>query len=345
MNESNPLPLAQPVLVTGGAGFIGRHIVEQLLSRGNQAVVFDVPGAPVPPAWEGRVRLIRGDIATRGDVDRAMEGMGTVFHTAAVVSDWAPRAAYERVTLEGSRHVFEAAARNHTRVLLLSSCAVYGTQIGRQVLREEGGWGQPLGLYSEYKQKQETLGWEFNEKQGMELSVVRPSKVYGPGSKPWVREVAATLRSGKPTLVNGGNYIPGLVYVDNLVDILLRAASLPQAQGRVYNGYDGTTVTLRQYFTDLARIVGAPPPRPMPGWFARILASVIGPTWTALKIQSRPLLTSDSLRMVSSEYRISMDRVRGELGFEPRVTYDEGLHRVEAYWKSLPQPELKGESR
>ena len=328
-------PLPQPVLVTGGAGFIGAHLVERLLADGNRVVVFDVPNAPVPAAWRERVRIVRGDIANPADVRGAMQGIGAVFHTAAIVSDWAPRRAYERVTLQGSRLVFQAAVENKTRVVLLSSGAVYGDKIGRGVLREDEPLGRPIGIYSEYKQKQEALGWEFHREHGMPLRVVRPTKVFGPGSKPWVHQVARNLLSGKPTLINGGNYNPGLIYVENLVDILVRAASLSQAQGRCYNGYDGTLVTLRQYFTDLARIIGAPPPTVMPGWLAKVLAAVIGPVWSILNVQSRPLLTNDSLRMISSDYQISTDRVRDELGFAPLVSYEEGLRRVEAYWRTL----------
>ncbi|MBI5030403.1 MAG: NAD(P)-dependent oxidoreductase [Chloroflexi bacterium] len=329
------LPLPNPVLVTGGAGFIGAHLVERLLADDNQVISFDVPGVRVPETWRDRIRIVTGDIANENDVCNALQGVGTVFHTAAVVSDWAPRQAYERVTIQGSRFVFEQAVKNKTRVLLLSSGAVYGDKIGRGVLCEDDPLGHPIGIYSEYKQKQEMLGWEYHRQHGMQLSVVRPTKVFGPGSKPWVHEVAKNLLSGKPTLINGGNYIPGFVYVDNLVDILIRAASLPQAQGRVYNGYDGTTATLRQYFTDLARIVGAPSPKAMPGWFAKILAAVIGPTWKILNIQSRPLLTNDSLRMISSNYEISTKRVRNELGFTSLVSYEEGMRRIEAYWHTL----------
>ena len=327
--------LTQPILVTGGAGFIGAHLVERLLADGNHVSVFDVPGAPIPDTWHTRARIIYGDIANHDDVRAAMQGIGTVFHTAAIVSDWAPRKSYERVTLQGSRYVFEEAVRNKARVLLLSSGSVYGDKIGRVELREDEPLGKPLGVYGEYKQKQEMLAWDFHREQGMPLSVVRPFKVFGPGSKPWVHEVAKNLFAGKPTLINGGNYNPGLIYIDNLVDILLLAASLPHAQGRCYNGYDGSRITLRQYFTDLARIIGAPPPRVMPGWFARILAMVIEPTWKILKIKTRPLLTRDSLRMISSDYRISTARVFNELGFTPRVSYAEGMRRVETYWKSL----------
>ncbi len=334
-NNVEKFLLPQPVLVTGGAGFIGSHLVGRLLADGNQVVVFDVPEARIPDTWRDRVRIVHGDIANETDVRAAMQNIGTVFHTAAVVSDWAPRDAYERVTLQGSRFVFERAVQNKTRVLLLSSGSVYGDKIGRGVLREDESLGRPLGIYGEYKQKQEMLGWEFQRAHGMQLSVVRPFKVFGPGSRPWVHEVAKNLLDAKPVLIDGGNYVPGLIYIDNLVDILVRAAAFPQAQGRVYNGYDGTTITLRQYFTDLARIVSAPPPKEMPGWFAKILASVLGPTWRVLNIKTRPLLTHDSLRFISTDYQISTERVFNELGFAPCVTYAEGMRRVEEYWRNL----------
>ena len=287
--------LAEPILVTGGLGFIGRHSVEALLQRGQAVAVFDVPGAPVPARWGDRVRVLRGDIANADEVRAALDGIRTVLHTAAVVSE----------DLEP---------------------------------------GRPIGAYSFYKQQQEALAWQFQRERGLKLSVVRPSKVFGPGSRPWVHEAAQALRRGSPTLVGGGDYNPGLVYVDNLVDILLRAASLPQAQGRAYNGYDGTAATLRQYFTDLARIVGAPAPRVMPRWFASLLAAVIEPAWRLLRLKSRPLLTRDSLRMLSSEYRISQERARAELGFTPLVSYEEGVRRVEAYWRGLQAHHPSGET-
>jgi nucleoside-diphosphate-sugar epimerase len=332
---SDRFSLPGPALVTGGLGFIGRHLVEALLEREQPVIVFDLPGGRVPDSWRGRVEVRFGDITQSAEVQAALADAGVIFHTAAVVSDWAPRADFESVTLEGSRYVFDAAVRSSARVLLLSSFSVYGDKIGRGLLREESGFGQPLGIYGEYKQKQEALAWDYHRQHGLPLTVVRPSKVYGPGSKPWVHEVANVLRRGQPALIDGGNYVPGLVYVDNLVDLILLAASHPQALGRAYNGYDGTTTTLRQYFTDLAQIVGAPPPRSMPRWAAGLLAAVIEPAWKLLRIQSRPLLTRDSLRLISANYQISIERAQIELGFRPRVTYAEGIRRIAEYWRDF----------
>jgi nucleoside-diphosphate-sugar epimerase len=330
---NNPPSLPQPVLVTGGAGFIGRHLVNRLLDFDNDVRVFDLPGVSLPEAWNGRVRLIEGDIADPVDVHRAMQGIGTVFHAAAVVSDWAPAALYERVTIDGSRHLFEEATRNGTRVMLLSSGAVYGKHVGREpVLHEDLPFIEPMGIYGYYKQRQETMAWQFHRERGMALSVVRPFKVYGPASGPWLHEVAKALLSGKPVLINGGNINMALIYVENLADILILAASLPQAQGRVYNGNDGSTITMRRYLTDLAEIIGAPEPRVMPGWAAQAIAHALPPIWRILGLRSRPLMTPDSVKILMTDYNISAERVRTELGYTARVSYEESLKRIEAYW-------------
>ena len=325
--------LPQPVVVTGGAGFIGRHMVARLLEMNHAVTVFDVPGARLDPAWRDRVRFVGGDVTDPADVAAAMEGAGSVIHAAAVVTDWAPAADYERVDIGGSRLVFDAAVRNGTRVLLISSFAVYGDQVGRAaVLSEDLTPGQPFGIYGRYKQLQEAMAWRYHREQGMALTVVRPSKVYGPGSKPWLHEVANNLLAGRPVLINGGNFNPGLVYVENLVEIILRAAGLPEGQGRLYNGYDATNITWQRYCTDLARIIGAPPPKAMPGWVAQGIAVLAPPLWRLLRKTSRPLMTGDSLRVLMTDYHISTERACSELGFERLVSYEDSLARIATYW-------------
>lgn len=334
MNEIPLLP--QPVVVTGGAGFIGRHLVERLLELGNRVTVFDLPGVQPPDSWQNRVHLVHGDVANPEDVRRALDGAGYIFHTAAVVSDWAPAADYERITLQGSRCVFDEALRNGAGVQLLSSFAVYGDSIRTPgELNEDTPLGKPMGTYGRYKQLQEQMAWRYHREQGMPLSVVRPTKVYGPGSRPWLHEVAKNLLGGKPVLINGGSFNPALVYIDNLVDVLVLAAALPQAQGRCYNGYDGSAVTWRQYCTDLAQIIGAPPPRLMPGWTAWTIALLSPPLWRLLGKKTRPLMTSDSLRVLMTDYHISTARLRQELGWQPRTGYQQGLEAIAAYWKAV----------
>lgn len=328
----SPPRLAEPVLVTGATGFIGSHLVLRLLQEGYTVRVLALPDDPLPRLWGGRIDLRRGDVADAAAVEQAMAGVATVFHLAAVVQDWGRSALHERVTVGGTRHVLGRAAAEDARAVLVSSIVVYGDQIGRVDCHEDLPPGRPLGPYSRSKLAQEEIGREFAESVGLRLTVVRPSNVFGPGSRPWVHEVVHLLQRRGITLIDGGEQSAGLCWIDNLVEILLRAGSVEGAVGRVYNAADGGDVSWRRYFTDLAKMVGAPPPRSASLRLARPLATLFEMVWRTLPFaRRRPPITHEALNLVGSSHRIPIDRACEELGFEPVVSYEQAMEVLAGY--------------
>ncbi len=309
--------LRGPVLVTGATGFIGRRIVERLLAGGAAVSAFVLPGESVPVGWGAGGEVVRGDVADAPAVDRAMEGIGTVVHLAAVVGDWAPASLFDRVTVRGTRHVLSAAAAARARAVLASSVVVYGDSIGRDVCDEDHPFGRPLGLYGRSKQAQELCARELAASRGLEVVIVRPTNVFGPGSRPWVDEVLAQIRRGLPTLVGGGAGRAGLCSVENAVDVFLRAAATPSAAGRIYNASDGSEVTWRRYFEDLARAAGAPPPKAVPELVARASARVCEAVWRLGRLAGRPPITREALNLIGSDFQVPIERARRELGYSP----------------------------
>jgi nucleoside-diphosphate-sugar epimerase len=280
--------------------------------------------------WPGAVEVVRGDVTDPVSLPPATRGAATVVHLAAVVSDWGREETFRRVTVEGTENVLGLVDPG-TRVLLVSSVVVYGDSVGKDLCDEDHPFGRPLGPYSRSKQAQERLAWDLARERGFELTVVRPTNVYGPGSKPWVHEVVALLRRRRPVLVGAGDGNAALCHVDNLIDLLLRAASAPQAVGRAYNASDGSDVTWRRYFTDLARIAGTEPPRSISRFLARLGAAAAEAIWGTLRISSRPPLTREALNLVGSNLRIPIERARRDLEYAPTVAYEEGLATVASY--------------
>jgi nucleoside-diphosphate-sugar epimerase len=321
------MSIQNPILITGATGFIGRALAARLLAEGHALRAFVLPGESTEGAWPGPVEVVRGDIADAGSVQRALAGVPTVFHLAAVVGDWGDEALFQRITVDGTKNVLLAAAPG-ARVVLASSVVVYGDAVVRDVCPEDHPWGRPVGPYSRSKQQQEKLAFELARARGLLLTAVRPTNVYGPGSRVWVHEAIAVLRRGLPTLVGGGEKNAALCYVDNLCDVFVRAAATSAAVGRAYNASDGSDVTWKRYFTDLARIAGAKPPKSMPRPLARATACVCEPLWRAMRKKSRPPVTFESLNLVGSDLRVPIDRARGELGYQPKVSYEEGIARV-----------------
>ena len=123
----------------------------------------------------------------------------------------------------------------------------------------------------------------------------------------------------------------GLAYVDNVADILILAGSTEKAIGRAYNASDGTDVTWREYFTDIADMLGVKNPKSIPRPLAAFGASLFEGIWKLFGMQKRPLITREALNLIGSDNRIPIERVKNELGYMPQVSYAEGLKIIKEY--------------
>ena len=323
--------LAQPVLVTGATGFIGQVLVDKLLEQDNKVSALVLPQEEIPVSWGDRVEIIRGSIIDPEAVQTSMKGAGTVFHLAAVVGDWGDEKLFWETGVDGTRHILDEALKYKTRTVLASSIVVYGENIGKCECTEDVSFGKILGPYSRVKQAQEKMAWEYHKEKELPLTVIRPANVYGPGSKPWVHQVLYTLRQGGPTLINGGDFNAGLVYVDTVAEAMIIAASSPKAIGRAYNVCDENDITWKRYLSDLSEIVGLPKPKAIPGFLAKPAGVAINTVWKTFNIKKQPPMTRESLNLVGSRHRINVDRLKNDLKYKPDYPYEKGLAEVKKY--------------
>lgn len=305
--------------------------MQRLVDEGYAPHAFVLPSERLPAHWRERVRVHLGDVAQRSSVAKAVAEARTVFHLAALVGDWGTDEQHRRVTVRGTENVLGEAARRQARALVASSVVVYGDAIGREVCDEDHPMGRPLGPYSRAKQEQERIALRLEGDRSLRVTIVRPTNVFGPGSRPWVDLAAAQLSSGGPMLIGDGEQHAGLTYVDNVVDVFVRAAERPASVGRTYNASDDNGITWRRYFSELAQLVGAPPPKAINKRLAAIAAGGAETAFRLLRRQERPPITREALNLVSAHHRVPITRARNELGYEPRVGYKEAMKAVAAY--------------
>ena len=321
----DPSSLRAPVLVTGATGFIGRRLIDRLTAAGVPVTALLLENEAVPTEWGGSVEIARGNVCDPASVRSALAGVGTVFHLAALVAEQnSDYDAHWAVTAEGSRNVYAAAAIQGARVVVTTSICAYGDRVSRDVCEETSERGLHQGPYGRAKQGQEDFAREAHERDGLAVTVVRPSNVFGIGSKPWLQMLSERIATGT-MVVLGGSGNAGLVYVENLVDALLLVAANDVAIGRTYNVCDGAPVTWRKYMDDLAAILEvAPPPEvPREALYEAALANEdpaqnIGP-------RSEEIPPLEMLNLVGADSRFPTDRIREDVGWTPRVTYEEAL--------------------
>lgn len=251
-------------LVTGGAGFIGSHLVRALRHRDVDVRVLDNFTSGRRDNLPSDVELIEGDIVDGDLVQQAMSDIDVVFHLAAIASvvesarDW--RRAHA-VNLGGALEVFHAAARRQgkCRVVFASSAAVYGETLGLPL--DEDSPTLPLSHYGADKLAAEFHAHVLAESSGLDWVGFRIFNVYGPGQNPAspysgvVSIFIDRLRSGKDLRIFGdGNQCRDFVFIDDVVSCLLWAMNPEVPKSNVFNLCTGRGITITELANLLLRL-------------------------------------------------------------------------------------------
>lgn len=320
------------VLVTGGPGFIGRRVVQRFVDSGHEVISFSLPGEEALPQWGGRVTMAYGDLADSDALQRAAEGCALLIHLAAPVGVSGRYQWQWDVIAQGTRNACEAIAAQRGRAVVASSIAVYGTHIQTQICHEDVGHGPWAGAYGRAKQGQEDVARAVCAAHDVPLTLLRPANVYGlGGSSAWGDRLIAAIRaSGGAVVGDGEGNDAGLVYVENLADAILLAATHDAAIGRTYNVCDEQGVSWRRFMDDMAMLADRPPPPAFP--LADALALVEANENPALLQEpaNTDLPSMEGLNLVGFSNRIDSTRIRRELGWTPRCSYAQAMADMRA---------------
>lgn len=305
-------------VVTGSSGFIGSRVVDRLRAQG-----WTVDGLDLRPD-DGSEPV---DVAEAGAWQQRLAGADLVVHTAAVVGEQAPDAAYWQVNVTGTAHVLDACEAGEVgRLLHLSSIVVHGRDFVDGVA--ETGPVRPTGNpYTDTKIASEHQVVTAHAAGRVRATVVRPGDVYGPGSVQWTVRPVRMMQAGQFVLVDGGRGVLSPVYVEDLVDGVLAAAGCPAAVGRIFHVTGGVGVSCAEFFGRYAALLGVHL-RSVPPSVAR---AAVTPLRLARLVGRTPPMTARTLEYVTHPGTYSIDAVRQVVGWRPQYDLDAGM-RLTARW-------------
>ena len=248
------------VLVTGGNGFVGRHLVQALHGRGSTVRVLALPDEDTSWLEHRGIAVYRGDIRDADALVAPMERVDAVVHLAAMMDVWRPLADYQAVNVTGTENVCLAAlAAGARRVVHMSSSSVYGVGLGRPA--DETFPLMPFrDPYPVTKAAGDLLVQRMIAEEGLPAVILRPDQIFGPGDHLHFGRMADRLRAGKSLIIGRGNNALPLVYVTDAVQGILLALDHRQALGHAYNITSKRPLTQRELLCRIACEVGAAPP-------------------------------------------------------------------------------------
>ena len=303
-------------LVTGGAGFIGSHLTEALVQRGEHVRVADsfITGKRENLKHIPGVELVEGDLADVAVAQRAVAGVDYVLHQAAIPS--VPRSVKDPITsnranIDASLNVLVAARdAGVRRVVYAGSSSAYGNQPTLPKVETMGT--APLSPYALQKLVAEQYCQMFTHLYGLETVTIRYFNVFGPRqdpSSPYSGVISlfikALVEGKQPTIYGDGEHTRDFTYVANVVDGVLKACLAPAASGEVINVATGGRISLNQLFRTLKDLTGA----------------AVEPIYA----EPRAGDVKDS--------QADIGKARRLLGYEPSVTFDQGLAETVAWFR------------
>lgn len=314
-------------LVTGAFGFTGGHLARRLLAEGWSVRGFGTVKSKQRAAAVPEIEPIFGDLATGEGLDDAPKGAMTVFHVASIVAT-SDRELAQRVIVDGTRKLAEAAIRHGVmRFIHVGSTSVYGH--GEVVNVDEDHPLKPEDPYGEGKADAERLLLEMDARGDLEVVILRPRLIYGPGDQHFIPTVCENLRAKRVILINGGRAVNDFVWVEDLVEAMMLAAQTPRARGRVYNITSGESVPSREFFESVAAQFALPKPSvSLPYPLAWIVAALMTAAQRIQGQQSTSYSPLKRLKLFGNSHHFSIERARSELGYSPRVTLKDGLARM-----------------
>ena len=323
------------VLVTGAAGFLGSHVTDLLLGRGEQPRVLVRPAERVRPSAAADVDVRFADIGDRAAIRAALTGVDRVVHCAARTGTWGPEAEFQRTNVQGLEIlVKEALAAGVQRIVHVSSITVHGIDV-RGTADENAPLRNSPNPYSRSKVAGEQLLQRMILEDGAPVTIVRPGWIYGPGDAASFARVARMVEKGRMVMVGSGeNHLP-LIYVHDVAQGIVLAGEASRAEGKSYLLVNDEPVTQRDFLAAIAsELEVSAPTRRIPYKSAVVLGGASETLGRLARRQQPPPLMRYGIQLLGGENRFIIRRARLELGFEPLVDLAEGVRRSVMWYRA-----------
>ncbi len=318
------------VLVTGAAGFLGGHLVDMLVERGDEvrAMVRPVEEASRLHKLTG-VEVVHGDLTEPESLKRAVQGVQRVYNVAAKTGPWGLEDVYRAINVRGLVDLVQASMdAGVQRIVHTSSITVYGHHL-HGIITEDHPFHAEDNPYSRTKIAGEKLIANLVKDRGAPVVIVRPAWIYGPRDTASFGRFVALVESGKGFIIGSGKNIVPVVYVRDVAQGLIKAGDAgDEVIGRAYTIADDRRITQAEYLNTIADCLHVPHVSRRVPYFPLYAAGRTAElVWQALgrRKAAPPPVTTYGVTLLAGDQQFSIEKACRELGYAPEFDIAHGV--------------------
>lgn len=324
------------VLVTGGTGFIGKHLVKALVKEDYQVLVLARNPSKASDLEELGVKIVKGDVTKPNTLRNIKEDVETIIHLAALMRfhgvKWDD---LYNVNVIGTENMIKLALRKDVNHFILTSTTeVIGPC--EKIPADENASPNPTYDYGKSKLMAEKMALNYYREEGLPVTIIRPSGVYGPGDLYVTYSVIKAIAKGLMSrLPGGGSHYIQFVFVEDVVQGYLKVLrNRERAIGETYIITSEDYYTYWEAFSIIAEILGVKPPKgSMPIWLAKVLIWLVE-KWNAIRGIDDFVFHVSVVNDMMTDRVYSIDKAKRELGYQPRYDFRRGMEITINWYKA-----------
>lgn len=325
-------------LITGATGFLGGALTRRLHGMGWDVTALGRNHKKLNTLESEGIRALQIDLKDKTALANACKDQEIVFHCAALPSPWGNFELFYQANVIGTRNVIRGCEEHKVkRLVYVSTPSLYFDYNSRTDVKETDALPDPVSNYSATKILAEQ---ELDEAfaRGLATIAIRPRALFGPGDTVIFPRLIPRLQSGRLPILGDGENIVDLTYIENVVDALLLCAESPaNTLGKKYNITNGEPVKIWKLVERICDELHLPhPTRKISYKTANAAATVLEALYTIIPTHPEPPLTRVSVSMLANNTTLDISAARNELGYQPKVSIDEGFELFMKWWKETP---------
>ncbi|MBM3859919.1 MAG: NAD-dependent epimerase/dehydratase family protein [Verrucomicrobia bacterium] len=319
-------------VITGATGLLGRHIATALHAQGYDITAIVRETSDRTFLNQLGVQFHAADLSRKGAlVPEVFRNADVVFHCAAAVTDWAPWPYFVANTIDATCRVCDAmTVAGCRRLVHISTVGVYGRPHTTSQLREDQPYSS-IGRWDYYTNSKIAAEQIVRARHDLDVTILRPAMIYGPGTHGLVARVADYLRTGKAAIAGDPGVTLPLVHVEDVTRAALLAATTPAAIGEAFNIVNPEPVTQADFFNTIASLLGlSSATKRIPyrlAYTAGLLAEIVA---HATRSAVPPLFSRYRVSLFGHQRRYAIEKAVVTLGWQPRIAFHDGIRQTVA---------------